>query len=215
LAKAFVGPGAVTDERLFLSPLTISPAALNKGLDALLFLLSTTGALILFQAQDQRSTVMNGACDLQALNRQVLGCRIVMLACRCLRKQDVDERLALLVSKLLVTLQASFQQETRTWDVTLAQGNLYEMLSSLSQQTLFSLLGQCDQRFFQRSSTILALSPDTLAERRGLASCFACFATDTRAVLGWQATLCTSPHPADEGIHLCFRQAVDARRMGQ
>src|SRR6266566_9995510 len=80
----------------------------------------------LFQAQDQRSTVMNGACDREALSRQVSGRRIVMLACRCLRKQGVDERLALLVSELLVTLQASFQQETRTWDVTLAQGNLAE-----------------------------------------------------------------------------------------
>ncbi len=75
----------------------------------------------LFQAQDQRSTVMNGACDLQALNRQVSGRRIVMLACRCLRKQGVDERLALLVSELLVTLQASFQQETSTRDVALAE----------------------------------------------------------------------------------------------
>jgi len=32
-----------------------------------------------------------------------------MLACRRLREQGVDERLTLLVSQLLVTLQASFQ----------------------------------------------------------------------------------------------------------
>src|SRR5215831_1939372 len=69
---------------------------------------------------------MNGACDLQALNRQVSGRRIVLLACRCLRKQGVDKRLALLVSELLVTLQASFQQETRTRDIALVQGNFAE-----------------------------------------------------------------------------------------
>src|SRR6266566_2383053 len=80
----------------------------------------------LFQAQDERSTVMNGACDLQTLECQGSGQQIVLLACRCLGEQGVDEHLALLVSQLLVTLQASFQQETRTRDVTLAQGNLAE-----------------------------------------------------------------------------------------
>src|SRR2546421_5886417 len=69
---------------------------------------------------------MNGACDLQALSCQGSRQGIIMLACRCLREQGIDERLALLVSQLLVPLQASFQQETRTRDVTLAQGNLAE-----------------------------------------------------------------------------------------
>ena len=69
---------------------------------------------------------MNTACDLQALNCQVSGRHIIMLACRCLCEQGVDERLALLVSELLVPLQASFQQETCTRDVTLTQGNLTE-----------------------------------------------------------------------------------------
>src|SRR5438105_5074269 len=80
----------------------------------------------LFQTQDERSTVMNGACDLQALSCQVAGHYIVLLACRCLREQGINERLALLVSQLVVPLQACFQQETRTRDVTLAQRNLAE-----------------------------------------------------------------------------------------
>src|SRR6266571_5223938 len=67
---------------------------------------------------------MNGACDLQALSCQGSGQQIIMLACRCLREQGVDERLALLVSELLVPLQASFQQDTRTSDRPLSQGDL-------------------------------------------------------------------------------------------
>ena len=51
-----------------------------------------------------------------------------MLARRCLREQGIYERLTLLVSQLLVSLQASFQQETRTREVTLAQGNLAERI---------------------------------------------------------------------------------------
>src|SRR6266567_2638645 len=50
----------------------------------------------LFQAQDQRSTVLNTACDLHALSCQGSGRQIIMLACRRLREQGVDERLALL-----------------------------------------------------------------------------------------------------------------------
>jgi hypothetical protein len=37
--------------------------------------------------------------------------------------------------------------------------------TSLSQQTLICLLGQFEQRFFQRSSTILALAHDALTQR--------------------------------------------------
>src|SRR2546425_9302593 len=69
---------------------------------------------------------MNAACDFQALSCQGSGQHIIMLTCRRLREQGVDECLALLVSKLLVALQTCFQQETRTRDVTLAQGNLAE-----------------------------------------------------------------------------------------
>src|SRR2546421_5842279 len=67
---------------------------------------------------------MNAACDREALNCQGLGQKIVLLACRCLREQGVDERLALLVSQLLVPLQASFQQDTRTSDRPLSQSDL-------------------------------------------------------------------------------------------
>src|SRR6266851_4327418 len=67
---------------------------------------------------------MNGACDLQALSCQGSRQGIVMLARRYLREQGIDERLALLVSQLLVTLQASFQQDTRTSDRPLSQGDL-------------------------------------------------------------------------------------------
>src|SRR5271157_261635 len=80
----------------------------------------------LFQTLDQRSSVMNAMCDREALSCQGLGHSIVLLACRRLREQGVDERLTLQVSELLVPLQACFQQATRTWDVTLAQGNLAE-----------------------------------------------------------------------------------------
>src|SRR5579863_4904008 len=38
----------------------------------------------LFQTQDQRASVMNGAGDAQALSCQVTGCHIILLACRCL-----------------------------------------------------------------------------------------------------------------------------------
>src|SRR3989454_7952075 len=67
---------------------------------------------------------MNGACDLQALSCQGSGQQIIMLTCRRLREQGINERLALLVSELLVPLQASFQQDTRTSDRPLSQGNL-------------------------------------------------------------------------------------------
>src|SRR5713226_10720523 len=67
---------------------------------------------------------MNGACDLQALSCQGSGQHIIMLACCRLREQGVDERLALLVSELLVPLQACFQQDTRTSDRPLSQGDL-------------------------------------------------------------------------------------------
>ena len=52
----------------------------------------------LFQAQEQRAAVMNGVCDREALSCQGSGQQIIMLACRCLREQGIDERLALLVS---------------------------------------------------------------------------------------------------------------------
>src|ERR1700730_3412643 len=55
---------------------------------------------------------------------------------------------------------------------------------SISQQTLVCLLGQSDKRFFQRSSTILALAHDALTERQGLPSYFVCFVVRARAVLG-------------------------------
>src|SRR5258708_23542577 len=69
-------------------------------------------------------SVMNGARDLQALSCQGSAQHIVMLACRCLCKQGINERLALLVSQLLVPLQGSFQQDTRTSDRSLSQGDL-------------------------------------------------------------------------------------------
>src|SRR5437870_3434456 len=78
----------------------------------------------LFQTQDQRSSVMNGACDLQALSCQGSAQQIVILACRCLCEQGIDERLTLLVSELLVAFQGSFQQDTRTSDSPLSQGDL-------------------------------------------------------------------------------------------
>ncbi len=80
----------------------------------------------LFQAQDERSPVIDVACHLQALNRQVSRQDIFMLACRRLREQGINARLALRVSQLLVPLQACFQQETRTRYVALAQCNLAE-----------------------------------------------------------------------------------------
>src|SRR5947209_17954538 len=78
----------------------------------------------LLQTQNERSTVMNGARDLQALSCQGSAQQIVMLACRCLREQGINKRLALLVSQLLVPLQACFQQDTRTSDRPLSQGDL-------------------------------------------------------------------------------------------
>jgi hypothetical protein len=42
--------------------------------------------------------------------------------------------------------------------------------TNMSQQTLICLLGQFDKRFSQRSSTILALAHDALAEQQGLPS---------------------------------------------
>ncbi|HEX6557743.1 MAG TPA: hypothetical protein VF026_33575 [Ktedonobacteraceae bacterium] len=42
--------------------------------------------------------------------------------------------------------------------------------TSLSQQTLICLLGQCDKRFFQRSSIILAPAHNALMGRQGLPS---------------------------------------------
>src|SRR5712692_7047379 len=105
----------------------------------------------LFQTQDQRSTVMNGACDLQALSCQGSAQHIVTLACRCLRKQGVDERLALLVSQLLVTLQASFQQETSTRDVALAQGNLAEEAHKPARYPRIAHLIMDGESFLQES----------------------------------------------------------------
>src|SRR5438034_11332333 len=47
------------------------------------------------------------------------------------------------------------------------QGQVVQQIR-ISQQTLVCLLGQFDKRFFQRSSTILALAHDALTERQGL-----------------------------------------------
>src|SRR5437867_1961314 len=66
------------------------------------------------------------------------------------------------------------------------RGKIHKTLvgSGMSQQTLVCLLGQFDKRFFQRSSTILALAHDALTERQGLPSYFVCFEGRARAVLG-------------------------------
>src|SRR5260370_10456779 len=77
----------------------------------------------LFQTQDQRSSVMNGARDLQSLSCQGSAQHIVMLACRCLCKQAINERLALLVSQFLAPLQGSFQQDTATRARSWSQGD--------------------------------------------------------------------------------------------